>query len=102
MAKSKETIKWEIKEYIQNGGGSYSNWYVGIASDPRQRLFNDHNIEEKSGYWIFRECESSNVAREIEEYFINTLGTDGSPGGGDYFTKYVYAYKKTSSTTEQS
>jgi hypothetical protein len=100
MAKLKEIIKTEIKNYVGKCGGSYSDWYVGIASDPRQRLFNDHNVDEGNGYWIFRECESSSVAREIEEYFINTLGTDGGFGGGDYTSRYVYAYTKTSSTTE--
>ena len=100
MVLPKETVKLEIEKYIQNSGESYSDWYVGIASDPRKRLFNDHNVDEKSGHWIFRECENSSVAREIEEYLINTLGTDGNPGGGDYSTKYVYAYKKTSSTIE--
>lgn len=100
MAKPKETVKSEIKQYIINGGGSYSGWYVGIASDPRQRLFTDHNVNEKQGLWIFRECESSGDAREVEEYFVNTLGSDGGPGGGDYSTKYVYAYKKTPSTSE--
>ncbi len=100
MAKSKETIMSEIKQYIINGGGSYSGWYVGIAADPRQRLFTDHGVNEKEGLWIFRECDISTLAREIEEYFVNTLGTDGGSGGGDYSTKYVYAYKKTPSTTE--
>ena len=82
MTKPKETIKSEVKEHIRSCGGKYSEWYVGIASGPRQRLFNDHDVDEKNGSWIFRKCESSDVARDIEEYFINTLGTDGGSGGG--------------------
>lgn len=100
MADTKESIKADIKAYIQKNGSVYSDWYVGIASDPRARLFNDHNVSEKGGAWIYREAESSNAAREVEEYFINTLGTDGGSGGGDYSTKSVYAYKKTSTTNE--
>ena len=100
MANSKETIKTEIKEHIQKCGGKYSDWYVGIASDPKERLFTDHNVDEKKSAWIYRECENSSVAREIEEYFIDTLGTDGGSGGGDYTTRYVYSYKKTSNTKE--
>lgn len=102
MAKSKETIKTEIKNHIHECGGQYSNWYVGIASDPKERLFTEHNVSEKNGAWIYREAENSSAAREVEEYFVNTLETDGGPGGGDSSTKYVYAYKKTSYTNENN
>jgi hypothetical protein len=100
MINTKESIKADIEAYMQKRGGSYSDWYVGIASDPKQRLFNDHNVDEKNGAWIYRKADSSSVAREVEECFVNTLGTDGGSGGGDYSTNYVYAYKKTSYTNE--
>jgi len=100
VANSKETVKQEIKEHIKSRGGAYSDWYVGIAADASQRLFNDHNVDRKKDYWIYRECGSSAAAREVEEYFTNTLGTDGGPGGGDQSTRSVYAYKKGSNTKE--
>lgn len=100
MAKPKETIISEIKAFMSNWGGHYSDWYVGIASDPRQRLFNDHNVDEKNDAWIYREAMNSESARAIEDYFINTLGTDGDVGGGDDTSKFVYAYKKASHTIE--
>lgn len=93
-------MKQEIKDHIKSRGGAHSDWYVGIAADAPQRLFNDHNVDKKNGCWIFRECESSSSAREVEEYFLNTLGTDGGTGGGDQSTRFVYAYKKTSYTKE--
>jgi len=49
MTNTKESIKVDIKAYIQNNGGAYSDWYVGIASDPKERLFTDHNVSEKGG-----------------------------------------------------
>jgi len=97
MAKTKEQIKAGIEIFIRGCSGAYSDWYVGIASDPEDRLFNGHNVDRR-GYWISEECENSGIAREIEDYFVNTLHTDGAPGGGDRTTKYVYAYKKTSTT----
>lgn len=100
MANTKESIIIDIKAYIRKNRGAYSDWYVGIASDPKERLFNDHNVGERSGAWIYCEAEGSSAAREVEEYFINTLGTDGGSGGGDYSTKSVYAYKKISTTNE--
>jgi len=97
---TKETIKREIKAHIDKEGSGYQNWYVGIATDPEDRLFNDHKVTEKNGWYIFRHAESSVIAREIEEYFIETVGTAGGQGGGDSLTKSVYAYKKTSNTEE--
>jgi hypothetical protein len=91
-------IKSDIKEYIQKGGGGYRAWYVGISKDARARLFNDHDVQENNGWRIYRQAENSTAAREVESYFVNTLGTDGGPGGGDQKADYVYAYKKTSHT----
>lgn len=90
----------EITNFISQWGGSYSEWYAGIAANPKERLFNDHNVNENSDGWIYRNALDSNSAREIENYLINTLGMDGDIGGGDYTTKYVYAYKKSSHTIE--
>ncbi len=41
------TIVNDIKAHADKGGGGYSSWYCGIASDPDQRLFNDHNVPKK-------------------------------------------------------
>ena len=100
MGKSSQTIISEIKNFMAKWGGVYSDWYVGIASDPRKRLFDEHNVNERIDAWIYRLAISSDAAREVEDYFINVLGTDGGTGGGDYDTKFVYAYKKTSYTVE--
>lgn len=99
MASGKQTVIAEIKSYVANHGGFYSEWYTGITADPRQRLFNDHAVNEKNGPWIYHQCETSAVAREVEDHFIG-LGMKGGPGGGDHGSRSVYAYKITSTTKE--
>ena len=94
VAKPASVIQREITDYIRTCGGPYSAWYVGIASDVRQRLFGEHRVDKKAGSWIFRTCASEDVAREIEYYFLD-LGADGGPGGGGEDSTFVYAYKKT-------
>lgn len=94
MAKSKEEIINDIKAHIKKRGSPYSSWYVGISKDARDRLFSGHKVKEKDDYWIYRQAGSTQTAREIEDYFVNTLGTDGGPGGGDEDADMVYAYKK--------
>lgn len=97
MANERQILQ-EIVDHINKEGGPYYTWYSGIASDPRDRLFNDHNVSEKNGWWIHRNAESEQSARNIENQLINNYGTDGGGGGGDSKTIHVYSYKKTSAT----
>lgn len=98
MSKNKEEIIDDIKRFIGAHGGGYPAWYVGVSADARSRLFTGHNVDEKDDCWIYRTASSSQVAREIEDYFIDVLGTDGASGGGDETTDKVYAYKKSART----
>lgn len=84
----------DISNYI---GSNYGSWYIGITSDPRKRLFTDHKVDEK-GSWIYGEVDTNDLARSVEQYFLD-LGCDGGPGGGDYTSKIVYAYLKTYNTS---
>jgi len=100
MAESKETIKSEIKNHISSCGNGQYGWYIGIAEKVRERLFNEHNVDEKNGAWIYNQASSSDVARDIEEELISELGTKGGGRGGSDKTDYVYAYKITGTTKE--
>lgn len=93
-----ETTIKEIIDYVQSTGGLYSDWYCGIATNPRERLFEKHNVDQND-YWIFNECASTDIARAVEKYLLQ-MGFDGGPGGGDQSTVFVYAYKKTPYTKE--
>jgi hypothetical protein len=101
VASDKETVISDIKSHVANNGSSYSQWYVGIATDPRQRLFNDHAVRERGNAWIYRRCAVSNVARAVEKYFL-AQGMRGGSGGGDSSSDYVYAYKIASHTVEEN
>ena len=94
MAKTKEELIAAINAYMQKGGGVYKAWYVGISKDAKDRLFNGHSVKENGDWWIYDRAISSTVAREVEDYYVNRMGTDGGTGGGDYTADMVYAYKK--------
>jgi len=98
MAKSEEEIKSDIKQWIRKHGGAYAAWYVGVSKDARRRLFDEHGVHEKDDWWIYRQAASSAIARDIESYFVNELGTDGGAGGGEQDADYAYAYKKSAHT----
>lgn len=99
MAKSKSKIIDDIKGHIAKHDSGIGGWYVGIAARPRDRLFDDHSVDETNDSWIFRTASSSSVAREIEQYFLNK-GARGGTGGGGVDSKAVYAYLINSHTRE--
>jgi hypothetical protein len=90
----------KILNHVRECGGVHSEWYCGIAANAKDRLFNEHKVLEKGGSWIYSNFGESDMARNVEKYFLDKLGFDGGSGGGDYSTAYVYVYKKTSYTIE--
>lgn len=92
-------IAANIDAHIRKCGGGYPSWYVGIATDPRERLFRGHNVDEKNGAWIYKDAGNDTNARAIEDHFIKK-GCKGGDGGGSTTSRYVYAYKITSTTRE--
>jgi len=93
-----ETVA-NLDNYIRRNGNVYSSWYVGIAADPRGRLFGDHKVRENGDAWIYEGCESDTAARQVEQRFL-AAGCQGGSGGGDVRSRYVYAYKIATHTIE--
>jgi hypothetical protein len=89
----------DIEGYIRQHGGVYSAWYCGVATDPKARLFSDHNVDKDRDAWIHRECATDTDARKVEAHFL-AKGCKGAPGGGDSSSRYVYAYKITAHSRE--
>lgn len=97
---TKEDIIREIEVHlIKNGVQLYSECYVGIAEEPRNRLFNDHKVLEKGDIWIYRLADSDGAARDIEKYFLDK-GMKGGTGGGSDKSTHVYSYKINEHTSE--
>ncbi len=79
MATSQQVFA-TLSNYINGNGGQFSQWHAGISSDPRQRLFNDHNVDEHRDAWAYDFCPSDSDARAVEEALIHT-GCKGGGGG---------------------
>ena len=94
MAKRKDEIIQYISEYINDKGGSYSSWYVGTCQDAYDKLFFGHKVKQSDDDWFYIRAMSPQVAREIENYFVKTIGTDGSGIDHGKNEEIVYTYKK--------
>lgn len=76
-----------------------SNWYIGIATNPRERLFDNHCVDKDHGGWIHRVAFNETDARDTEAYLLDENHFKGNVGGGNHPT-YIYAYKITSYTKQ--
>ncbi len=90
------SVEKEIDIRIHRSGRSYSEWYVGIATNPRKRLFEGHNVNEHDGAWLYRDACSESMAKAIEAIFLKK-GCQGGSSGGDN-PHYIYAYRMTRTT----
>ena len=97
MSTKQEVINFLDAKLKKNPATSNNQWYVGIASDVRARLFGDHNVDEKNDPWAHSTADTSAIAREVEKLYLDA-GCDGGGGGGDASTKTVYIYLKSSGT----
>ena len=98
MAKSKDEIIQYISKYINDTGGSFSSWYVGTCQDAYNKLFFGHKVKQIGDDWFYIRAVSSKVACEVENYFVKTIGTDGSGIDHRKNEEIVYIYKKVTHT----
>ena len=96
MASSYNTLINSLYSFMNENGRYYSEFYVGITNDIERRLFNEHNVD--NGY-IYDEAYSDDVARKVEQYFLDK-GCKGDTGGGSEDSTYVYSYKITRTTVQ--
>ena len=82
----------EMKAFIDRCRAPYSQWYVGVAADLEERLFNEHGVKQDD-WWVHRRLASAESARRVEKSLLD-LGCDGGGGGGSEASTVVYAYWK--------
>jgi hypothetical protein len=84
-------IEQDIDNLIQNSGGSYREWYVGLAINPRQCLFSEHHVSEKSGTWTYKDAGNETTARALETVFLKK-GCKGGAAKKDS-SRHIYIFK---------
>ena len=92
MPNSEQEITDDFKNYIQSRGGNYSDWYIGIACDPEVLSLQLQNLDNQC--WNYTHIYGPQVARQVLDYFINTLGTKGTVSSADATADIIYVYKR--------
>ena len=96
MDNAKQTID-HVETYIREGGGKYSDWFVGVGDNPIGPITEatlHHKVQ--SHRFMYVEMISPQATKKVADYFVNVQGTDGNFNGKQACNvcKAVYVYKK--------
>jgi hypothetical protein len=94
-----QEIVQAFENFFGQHGRYYSEFYVGIATDPVDRLTKGHGVSQSIPHIYWNSPLHTNVVRQIEDLFLKK-GAKGGPGGGDNSTCFIYAYKITPNTRQ--
>lgn len=95
MVYSVQQIKFEMISYIKEFGADFSQWYVGIANRPKEKMQHEHGVDENEDIWLYKQAVSFAACKTVQRYFIEKLQTDGKlvhEGNDD--TDCIYLYRK--------
>ncbi|THB70065.1 MAG: hypothetical protein D6E12_03390 [Desulfovibrio sp.] len=89
----------EIDALINQCGGRYDEWFVGVTHDVAKRLFEEHHVVEAPGVnsYITRRASSNEAARAMAKLYLEK-GCDGAVGKVSTDNDMVYAYRKKENT----
>lgn len=100
MGQSYDEIINLIDGHLKKSGRSYySEFYIGISDNARDRLFKQHHVDIDHQWWIYVTADNSEIARDVEKHYLD-LGMRGGTGGGSEDSNMVYCYVVTPITTE--
>jgi hypothetical protein len=86
-----------LVDFMNKSRGTYSDWYAGIAENPKDRLTSGHGVTTED--YLFDFVPTSDEARQVEQALFK-IGCDGGPGGGGRTTNGIYIYRKSRNTRE--
>ncbi len=90
----KNEIIRHVREYIREQGGNQGIWYIGQCEEAYGISLNI--VKRTSNFWMYIETCSSEVAGEVMDYCINSIGltADACTSIKNKTGKIVYLYKK--------
>jgi len=94
---SQKKIINEIETYIQEGGGEYEDWYVGLTDDPFGPITEALLLQKvQSERLLYIETSSPQIAQAVADYFVSLCGTDGNISTNEInrACRSLYVYKK--------
>lgn len=78
MVFSVQQVKYEFLAYIKEFDRTFSHWYVGVAAEPKETLFQMHGVRDAEDPWLYKQLLTNRAARTVQDYFLDQLKTAGA------------------------
>jgi len=88
-----DEIRAAIEASVDASGGGFSEWFIGVAADPDQRLFAHHRVRKYGDWWLRRRAVSREAALAVYCYFTRARGMAGEVEDHPAADS-VYAFRK--------
>jgi len=99
VSQVEDNIIEAVLRYAASKGGRRTQWYVGIAKDPKKALFKVHKVPKNKTPWMYKFAFDINEAIRIEDRLLRE-GFDGDKFPSDRKANGIYVYRKTGETRE--
>ncbi len=94
---NEKNIIAQIETYINQGGGEYGDWYIGMADNPIDPIMEVTRLHKVASHrFTYIETVSNKDAKTVADYFHNVCGMDGNLSEIDAGRpcRSLYVYKK--------
>ncbi|MBI9066898.1 MAG: hypothetical protein JEZ09_06360 [Salinivirgaceae bacterium] len=88
---SNQIIKNIHSKTNERGYSVPQDYFVGITSNPEERIFNEHNINREESFYTFFEASTELDAKKAFEKLLK-YNMHGFPSLGNIPGKFVYCY----------
>ncbi len=85
-----KSLKQRISTYVGHHGGNYSEWYIGLTSDPEMALFDVHKVRRRRGTYRHFRASEPYIARRVKRYYVEKGMCNGVRADIDHSGVYVY------------
>lgn len=89
----------QIENFIKEQEFEYKDIFCGVASYPKERLFENHKIDMNSNDWAYDYCDDVETARKVQKHFLDK-GCKGSNVLPSSSSNSIYIYKMNPNTRQ--
>ena len=93
-----DDIVQHLRGFIEEHVCAPHEWYVGLATDAEENLFQYHKVDRQRDSWIYRMAENPEVAWSVQHYLLK-LGCHGETRPKESAATMIYVYLKSDRNT---
>lgn len=95
-----DQIYKNFEVFVKSNDCCQAEWFVGITSNPKRKIFEEHKVSELDGVFMFNNTKSPSEAIELRNQLLEKLGLKGKKDYDGNYQTWVYVYQITNRTNQ--